>query len=131
MAKAKRQRGVDLDEEVEVIGTLLWAAFSRGAHPCRFGRDVIEEARKRAKGHLRRNIEADNLNLDFTVECAEDCGCASRRLSYGEMISVETFRTAWDLIHEQRKREFQALAKVRAGSGDAERNPGRTGGACG
>jgi len=131
MTKAKRRSEVGPDEEVEVVGALLWAAFSRGAHPCRFGRDVIEEARKRAKGHLRKNIDEDNLDLDFTVECAEDCGRASKRLSYGEMISVETFQTAWDLIQEQRKREFQALAKLRAESGDVKRIPRKTGGACG
>ncbi len=130
-AKAKRHREVDLDQEVEIIGTLLWAAFSRGAHPCRFGRDVIDEGRKRAKDHLRRNIENDTLALDFTVECAEDCGRASKRLSDGEMISVEMFQTAWDLIHDQRKGELQALARTRARSGDAERNPRKTGGACG
>lgn len=134
MAKAKRGKGqsaVGADQEVEVLGTLLWAAFSRGAHPCRFGRDVIEEGRKRAKDQLRRNIENGSLNLDFTVACAEDCGRVSRRLSFGEEISVETFQTAWGLIHDQRKLELQAFAKINAGSGDAEWRTRKMGGACG
>lgn len=133
--RKKSAAAPDIDLEIEIVGTLLWSEFSRGAHPYSFGRDIVMEGRTRAEPNLRKNITNGTFDLAVTLGCAFDCGREAKRLSGSTttVVTLEAFKDAWDGIRDFR---FAALARLvrmqkRKGVPPPVDQADQVGGACG
>jgi len=89
-----------IDEDTEVIGSLLWAAFAAGAGDCKVGPAVIKLGRAKSRGWVRHNLEMhgfSNFPIDRTTKCARDCGVRAAAYSLPAMeVTIHAFETAWE-----------------------------------
>jgi hypothetical protein len=138
--KPKPLKGKD-DEPAEVIGSLLWAAFTRGVEernrthkdrpPKSFWTDVIEKGRYNSRGWVHEGVE--DFNYGLTMICAEECGKRSYDKAEARgavLINATDFHDAWKKVSELMPRYMRiarAFSKSKRKGGDR----GMLGGACG
>lgn len=91
----------DEQEQTELIGDLMWIAFSRGAASCIVTEEAVKFGRRLSRGHVRANLRLEKTNgtpfpLAFTLKCAERCGRTACAKSEDGMITAEIFEDAWN-----------------------------------
>lgn len=88
-------------ERTEVIGDLMWIAFSRGAASCIVTEEAVLRGRQLSRGYVRNNVRLAKTGgkpfpLAFTQKCAERCGRTACANSEDGMITAEILEDAWN-----------------------------------